>query len=119
MLPSRHRLRHRAEFAAVMRGTGGARAASRLVVVHAKRTDARTGEPPRVGFVVSKKVGTAVTRNRVKRRLRALVAARLSGIPAGHDLVVRANPACSTASSAALGADLDRVLPAALGRVRR
>ncbi len=119
MLPARNRLRERADFAAVMRGKGGARAASHLIVVHANRTDARAGEPPRVGFVVSRKVGIAVVRNRVKRRLRAQVATRLHGIPAGHDLVVRANPSAAAASSAALGQDLDRLLPAAIGRVRR
>ena len=118
MLPARHRLRQRADFAAVMRGKGGARAASHLIVVHANRTDARAGEPPRVGFVVSRQVGTAVVRNRVKRRLRAQVATRIDGIPAGHDLVVRANPPAATATSASLGADLDRLMPAALRRVR-
>lgn len=119
MLPARHRLRQRADFAAVIRAQGGARAASHLIVVHANQTGTHADASPRVGFVVSKKVGTAVVRNRVKRRLRAQVAARLSGIPAGHDLVVRANPAAATATSAALGADLDRLLPAALARVSR
>jgi len=66
--------------------------------VHANRTDARAELPPRVGFVVSKAVGNAVVRNRTKRRLRASVATRLTGIPAGLDLVVRANPAAAQAS---------------------
>jgi ribonuclease P protein component len=66
--------------------------------VHANRTDARAELPPRVGFVVSKAVGNAVVRNRTKRRLRASVATRLTGIPAGLDLVVRANPAAAAAT---------------------
>jgi ribonuclease P protein component len=66
--------------------------------VHANRTDARADLPPRVGFVVSKAVGNAVVRNRTKRRLRAGVATRLDGIPAGLDLVVRANPAAADAT---------------------
>jgi ribonuclease P protein component len=37
-------------------------------------------------------------RNRTKRRLRASVATRLTGIPAGLDLVVRANPAAADAT---------------------
>jgi ribonuclease P protein component len=32
------------------------------------------GEPPRVGFTVTKKTGNAVERNRIRRRLRAAVA---------------------------------------------
>jgi len=66
--------------------------------VHANRTDARAELPPRVGFVVSKAVGNAVVRNRTKRRLRASIATRLTGIPTGLDLVVRANPAAAQAS---------------------
>lgn len=46
--------------------------------------------PLRVGFVVSKAVGNAVVRNRVKRRLRHLVAARPE--VTGADVVVRALP---------------------------
>lgn len=49
-----------------------------------------------VGFVVSKAVGNAVVRNRVKRRLRHLVAAALSSppdVPRGTSIVIRALPA--------------------------
>jgi ribonuclease P protein component len=80
-------------------------------VVHAGQTDTRAGLPPRVGFVVSKRVGGAVVRNRTKRRLRALAAARIGQVPDGVDLVVRANPAAAQATSAHLGAELDRLLP--------
>lgn len=48
-----------------------------------------------VGFVVSKAVGNAVVRNRVKRRLRHLVAAALTSapdVPAGTAIVIRALP---------------------------
>ncbi len=64
----------------------------------------------RVGLVVSRSVGPAVVRTRVKRRLRHLLRERLSGLPAGGVLVVRAQPSAGTASSAALGRDLDRLL---------
>lgn len=60
--------------------------------------------------MVSTAVGGAVVRNRVKRRLRGLLALRLTSIPAGVDLVVRAQPAAVGASSQVLGADLDRLL---------
>ncbi|WP_310152103.1 ribonuclease P protein component [Phycicoccus sp. 3266] len=117
MLPAGHRLRASSDFAAALRGPRGARAGSTLIVVHANQTDARAGQPPRVGFVVSKAVGTAVVRNRTKRRLRALMAARLWDIPAGTDVVVRANPVAAQADSSALGAELDRLLGRVLGRL--
>lgn len=74
---------------------------------------------PRVGFVVSKKVGNAVCRNRVKRRLRHLMRERLGVLPHGATLVVRANPAAADASSDGLGRDLDHCLIRALERVGR
>ena len=93
MLPARHRLRHGADFAAAVRGHAGrSTIGPRLIVVHANQTDARAGLPPRVGFVVSKAVGSAVVRNRTKRRLRALMHQRLLLLPLGTDVVVRANP---------------------------
>jgi ribonuclease P protein component len=62
-------------------------------VVHAASS---TGPSSRVGFVVSKAVGGAVVRNRVKRRLRHLVAAELDGTRTGVDVVVRALPAAAS-----------------------
>ena len=98
----------------------GRRAGSTHLAVHlatADRVAAATAghdpqpvSPPRVGVVVSKAVGNAVTRTRVKRRLRALAADRLDRLPAGSLAVLRATPASAQASSAVMGADLDRVL---------
>jgi ribonuclease P protein component len=88
-------------------------------VVHANQTDARADQPPRVGLVVSRAVGPAVTRNRVKRRLRALMTQRISTIPQGTDIVVRANPVAAQASSAELGGELDRLLPRVLARLNQ
>jgi len=65
---------------------------------------------PRVGFVVSKAVGPAVTRNLVKRRLRHLCRDRVPVLPAGSMLVVRALPAAASASYEALARELDRCL---------
>ncbi len=115
MLPARSRLRSSADFTSVVRGPGGSRSGGRLIVVHANQTDTRAGGPPRVGFVVSKGVGGAVLRNRTRRVLRHLMAARVDGIPDGCDLVVRAHPAAATASTAQLAAELDRLLGRALG----
>jgi ribonuclease P protein component len=71
----------------------GVRSGRASVVVHARRVD---GAPSRAGFIVSKAVGNAVTRNRVKRRLRHLAATALPAMPFGVDVVVRALPASIT-----------------------
>ena len=120
MLPARHRLRSSADFAAVFRGARGARgtrSGSRLIVVHANSTDARAGQPPRVGLVVSKAVGNAVVRNRTKRVLRALVSIRIDQLPAGVDLVIRAKTGLPGTPTATLGRDLDTLLATILRRV--
>jgi ribonuclease P protein component len=63
-----------------------------------------------VGFVVSKAVGNAVARNRVKRRLREITRARLDLLPDAALLVVRALPASAQASYDALERDVDAAL---------
>jgi ribonuclease P protein component len=63
-----------------------------------------------VGFVVSKAVGPAVTRNLVKRRLRHLARERVTQLPPGSMLVVRALPAAAGAGYQELGEELDRCL---------
>ena len=113
MLPAAARMRRSAEFSSAVRG---ARAAAPSLVLHA-----RTGgsDQARVGFVVGRAVGSAVVRNRVRRRLRHLVAARLDRLPPGAHVVVRATPAAASHSFAELGDDLDRVLGPALDRAAR
>jgi len=87
------------------------------MVVHANSTDARAGQPPRVGFVVSKAVGNAVVRNRTKRVLRALMSARLDQLPDGVDVVIRANAELPGSPRTVLIRDLDRLLATVLRRV--
>lgn len=64
-----------------------------------------------IGYTVSKKVGNAVTRNRSKRRLRALCRAALaeSGI-AGADHVLIGRPGANDIGFADLGEQLDAAL---------
>ncbi len=83
------------------------------MVVHLLSPDRPDGlqpEPARVGFVVNKAVGNAVLRNRVHRRLRAVLAARLPDLPAGSLTVVRALPSSASASYDELVADVDAAL---------
>jgi len=63
---------------------------------------------------VSRAVGGSVVRHAVARRLRHLVRPRLESLPAGSRLVVRALPPAASATSAALGTDLDAALERAL-----
>ena len=74
------------------------------------RTDDVPAEPARVGFVVNKAVGNAVLRNRVHRRLRAVMATRLPDLPPGSLAVVRALPSSASASYDELVADVDGAL---------
>ncbi|WP_081952011.1 ribonuclease P protein component [Kitasatospora phosalacinea] len=124
MLPTENRLRRRQDFATAVKR--GRRAGRPLLVVHLHREadpDGGVGRnsdshphvaeglpSARAGFVVSKAVGPAVVRNAVKRRLRHLVRERLSRLPAGSLIVVRALPAASTASYSDLEHDLDAAL---------
>jgi ribonuclease P protein component len=87
----------------------GRRAGARSLVVHLDQGSSGD-DPPRAGFVVTRSVGTAVTRNSVKRRLRHVVRAHLEELPAASRLVVRALPAAAAASSAELDRDLCRAL---------
>jgi ribonuclease P protein component len=75
--------------------------------------------PARAGLVVSKAVGGSVVRHRVARRLRHLLRDRVLVLPAGCRLVVRAAPPAGIATSAALGADLDAALTAAVSKLTR
>ncbi|MEU8180540.1 ribonuclease P protein component [Micromonospora sp. NPDC049044] len=129
MLAAAQRLRRSTDFAAAVRG--GRRVGRGAVVVHLTvpaladpsistssepvRDDSaeQSSVPSRAGFVVSKAVGNAVVRNRVKRRLRALVRDRLTALPAGSTLVVRALPAAAVASYPRLATDLDAAIAVA------
>lgn len=53
--------------------------------------------PPRVAYAIGRSVGTAVVRNRVRRRLRAVVAAEAHRLPPGSYLV-GASPEAATMS---------------------
>jgi ribonuclease P protein component len=78
------RLRQRADFLAAARG---AKAPAGGFVLQA--LDRREDGPVRVGFTVSKKVGNAVERNRVRRRLREVVRlSRGASLRPGHDYVL-------------------------------
>lgn len=125
MLPARHRMRRGEDFTHAVRR--GRRSGSTHLVAHLLLPPAMTVvremedadgstrvlpvlRPALVGLVVSRAVGIAVVRTRVKRRLRALMASRLHQLPDGSLLVLRANPAAAHATSSELAGSLDRAM---------
>lgn len=77
--------------------------------------DTGSGAPARFGFIVSKAVGNAVTRNLVRRRLKTIADRQLQGGLAGVDIVIRALPASAETPFPRLEHEVDR----ALARLRR
>jgi ribonuclease P protein component len=67
----------------------------------------------RFGFTVSKKVGGAVVRNGVRRRLREIVRLNQSAFPPGRCYVIVARPEAATATFTALHDDLLGIAAAA------
>jgi ribonuclease P protein component len=90
-LSSRGRLSRSAEFERVYRQ--GRSTANRHLVLYAFPN--ATTERPRLGLSVSRKVGGAVERNRVKRLLREAFARNEEGLRAGQDVVVVARPSAA------------------------
>lgn len=65
--------------------------------------------PARFGFTVTKKLGNAVLRNRIRRRLKAaMVQTAVSGAKPGYDYVLVARPAAATLPYAELVKELDQ-----------
>lgn len=90
---ARGRLTRSGDFDAVYRR--GRSAANRHLVVYAFPRPHEPGASPapaRLGLSVSRKVGTAVARNRVKRVLRERFAELAPGLPPGLDVVVIGRP---------------------------
>lgn len=110
-------LKKRAEF---QRVRGGGRATAPGFILEGKRradTTAVQAEPsqatqgPRFGFTITRKIGNAVKRNRIRRRLRAALT-RLAGQTAdpATDYVVVARGPAADQDFKALVADLKRAL---------
>ncbi len=77
----------------------GKSAGNRYLVIYCARNRL---EVTRVGLTVSTKLGHAVVRNRVRRRLREIVRHNASCLPSGYDIVIVARTAAVEAEFAAL-----------------
>jgi ribonuclease P protein component len=113
----RHRLTRSQDFDAVYRR--GRSVSTRFLVLYVfprdeEAPDEPAPEEPRLGLAVPKRIGTAVARNRIKRRLRELWRSRLAAVAPGCDYILVVRPglveAAETRGAAWLGDRLDEVL---------
>ncbi len=100
-LPRSDRLRSPKDFQRVNR-TGRRRAGPHFVVVQAPGRSSRT----RLGLAVSRKVGNAVQRNHVKRRVRCWFRQNRGTLPEARDLVVIARPGAAARTSHEIAREL-------------
>ena len=99
------RLRKAADFQRVRAGRRSW--AHPLLVLYAAENGTGTS---RVGIVTGRRIGKAVTRNRVKRRVREAVRARYPALSEGVDLVWIARPPSATADYGAIDAAVEQLL---------
>ncbi len=113
--PKRVRLRRRPEFLKVQeRGQKIAAECLLALVLPNARPDGQT----RLGVTVSSKVGNAVVRNSIRRRLRELFRHRKAGFPKGLDMVLIARGSAAKADWATLSRAFEKVLTEVSRRFR-
>lgn len=105
--PKSLRLRSRREFLIVQ--DTGVKVSADCVLALVKPNGQPTSET-RLGLTVSSKVGNAVVRNRVRRKLRELFRTRRSELPKGLDMVLIARNSAATAEWPAYVRAFDRVV---------
>jgi ribonuclease P protein component len=98
------RLKRRAAFQAVARGKRVAQPG--FVLQALKASGESTARPPRFGFTVTRKIGNAVVRNRIRRRLREAVRAAAGGARPSTDYVLVGRRAALTLQFDRLVTDL-------------
>jgi ribonuclease P protein component len=108
----RHRLSRSRDFEAVYRH--GRSVSTRFLVLYWFPREDGPEAVARLGLAVPKAVGTAVVRNRIKRRLRELFHERSVGLPADHDYVLVVRPGLPEAAESRgfdwLGERVDEIL---------
>jgi ribonuclease P protein component len=108
--PARLRLKQRREFLRVQRG--GRKHHLRLFMVFATRRETDRSEPlpTRLGITVTRKIGNAVTRNRIKRLVREVFRQNRQRLPSGLDLVFVAKQQAGEADFAQVLADFEALI---------
>ncbi|MFN0218829.1 MAG: ribonuclease P protein component [Hyphomicrobium sp.] len=113
-IPAIATLKTRPEFLAVR---GGSRASCSACLIEGRPrlglTASETAPPPRFGFTVTKKLGNAVFRNRIRRRLKAAIGTVAPDrAEPGFDYVIVARTAALDRPFSALVSDLEKALDA-------
>jgi ribonuclease P protein component len=101
-------IRSQADFAALQAGSRSR--AHPLLVLRYRRNEL---EPTRYGISTGRRIGSAVVRNRVRRRLRTLLRMLDGRVAGGWDVLIVCRPAAATATQAELGAALERLMTGA------
>jgi ribonuclease P protein component len=110
------RLRSGRDYARLSR-EGERRASRHFVVLVGPQRGPREGRPgPRLGLTVSRRVGPAVVRSRVKRRIREAFRTRRELLPAAADVVVIARPGAGGLSAREAEAEIAGLFAAGDGR---
>ena len=105
--PAFESIKKRADFLAAQSGLKAGAGSFLLARARSPNTDGRT----RLGFTVTKKIGKAVLRNRIRRRLREAARRVFRDHAAhGYDYVLIARPGAATREFALLLDDMKRAL---------
>jgi ribonuclease P protein component len=111
--PRTARVRRRREYLAIGR-TAQRRQTRHFVVLSARREDGA-----RLGITVSRKIGGAVVRNTVKRRVREIFRRHPEHLLPGHDIVVIAKPGAGELSFADIATELAAAVAPRTSQPRR
>jgi ribonuclease P protein component len=103
--PADARVRKRGAFVEIQREGRKLTGTAVLMFVHPQRRPHRA----RLGITVSRRVGCAVVRNTVKRRLREVFRLHPDWFAAGSDYVLVAKPAAAHASYVELASEVERL----------
>lgn len=98
-------LRSRLDFQALQEGSKSR--SDQLLLLRYRRNEL---DATRYGISTGRRVGSAVLRNRVRRRLRTLLRALDDTVSPGWDVLIVARPAAATATQVELGEALERLL---------
>ena len=102
MLAKANRITAGSDYKAVVRK--GYRISGPHTVMYLRRS--HEASPVRFGFIVAKNVGGAVTRNLVRRRMKAVAYSLVSELEPGTDVVIRALPGAVSAPWSALRSEI-------------